>query len=125
MALPVKLFHSLGVLIVYLGALVPLNVLYHQARLSIKEAVDTESSFVAELQYFKGRVQSDRIALIEPVTTSRIESGRRLFLIQAVLAPVLVTQDQKLPIKLVNKEAWTMPIPHTAPQSTHYILINE
>ena len=125
MGLRIKLLHHVGVVIVCLGALIPLNVLYHQVRLSVKEVVDTESSFVAELQSFKGRIRSDHIALIESAKTPRVERSRRLFLTQTVLAPVLVTQNQQLRVKLINKEAFTAPIPPTTPQSTHYILIEE
>lgn len=109
----------------YLAALIPLNVLYHEVRHAADGSVDDDARLVSELRPLKAEIGHDRITLIEPAGISKFEHRRRLFLAQLTLAPVLVTRRNDAPARLVNKRALPTPAPPGAPQSTRYVFVEE
>ena len=110
---------------VCLGVLAPFNVLYHEARSSIKQQTDAEAEFISELESFRPALRHERVTLIEPLDVEEVEHIRRLFLTQFALAPVLVTRTPN-PAKIIHTKVSTMPASRTTlMHSAHYVLVEE
>lgn len=120
-----KLLRAVGISVVCLAVVSPLNVLYHQVRHNIGNKTDAESELISEFASFTPAIRDDHVALVEPLDAVEVERNRRLFLAQFALAPVLVTRSDQT-IKLVDTKISFKPAFRTILMySKHYILVEE
>lgn len=99
-----RLIRITGVLLVCLGGLAPLNVFYHEVRFYIKHIVDSETARIPEFELLRGALQGERVALVEPKGLTFLENLSRLNQAQFALAPSIVTQKERLDVRIVNRK---------------------
>lgn len=126
MPVRVKILTTVATFAACLGALAPLNVLYHEVRAKARMEPDLTAERIAEFESFRGTVQGDVVSLIEPSELSRLAHLSRLVQARYALAPTVVDSRSGGGERLINKQSKQTPAKATVVrQSTHYVLTRD
>ena len=116
-------FSKWGILIICLGALIPLNVLYHELRFYLRSDSAGADPRIAEFESFRQAFPGGTLVLHEPAEVADVERQLRRNQAQYALVPAIVLSHGETPNRLLNRALYDPADPATpAMESKHYLL---